>query len=815
MLLRDLDPNVMWFREISPNSINYVGGKGLNLGEMTHRGFPVPPGFVITAQAYYRFLKYNNLDKKIVEIADSIDVDNSRELSRKTKTIRQLILSGKMPKEVMYDILSAYRKLGERRLMRFTSTETTYVAVRSSATAEDLPNASFAGQQETYLNIKGKDMLLRAVQSCWASLFTARATYYRKKQGFPTEKVGIAVVVQKMVQSEVSGIMFTATPTGDTTKIVIEAGFGLGEAIVSGSITPDTYIVDKKTFRILEKKIGKQNFKIVKQGIDNVKVKLTKAQAQKQKLSDKHIIDLAKLGKQIEAVYKKPQDIEWALEKNELYIVQTRAITTLDLMHRKESQEEKKYIQELQDKILLKGLAASPGIGSGKIKIIKDLSELSKIQKGDILVTKMTSPDWVPAMKKSSAIITDEGGSTCHAAIVSRELGIPAVVGTGNATSILENISYATVDGYHGLVYKGYIKIDYETEEFEIIKPEEIDSLEQVVPEQEIENLDKYKEIEAKEMNPEELEKETKELEEFLRKISIKVKVNVALPDSAERAAQTGADGVGLLRAEHMITSSGKHPAWFIRNNKDDELKEVVKKGIREVAKHFKDKPIYYRTFDARTDEFRDLEGGDLEPIESNPMLGWHGIRRDLDEPRLLKAQLRAIKELREEGFTNIAVMIPFVIHPYELRQAKEICREVGMEPHREVKFGIMVETPAAVMDIREFLIEKVDFVSFGTNDLTQLTLGIDRNNEKIQKLFSELHPAVLNSLKKVIDECKKYGVPTSICGQAASDPKMVEYLIKFGIDSVSANIDAVEKIRSFILAETKKHLLLGKRNDL
>ncbi len=809
MNLREFDPNIFWFREISKNSIEAVGGKGLNLGEMTHKGFPVPPGFIVTAQAYYRFLKHNKISNQIIDIADSIDVENSKELAKKTKQIREIILTAEMPKEIKYEILSSYRKLGERKLMRITSQEEVYVAVRSSATAEDLPTASFAGQQDTFLNIRGNDSLLKAVKSCWASLFTARATYYRKKQGFPTNKVGIAVVVQKMVQSEASGIMFTSTPTGDTSKIIIEAGFGLGEAVVSGSITPDIYTIDKRTQKVIEKKINRQSFKLIRQGRDNIKVKLTKIQADKQKLPDKHIIDLAKLGKQIETGYQAPQDIEWALEANELYIVQTRAITTLGLTDKKETQQEKEYLKSLQSKIILKGLSASPGIVSGKIRVIKDLSELHTIKEGEILVSKMTSPDWVPAMKKSSAIVTDEGGSTCHAAIVSRELGIPAVVGTSTATIELRTGREVTVDGYNGVIYDGLIKINHEQDSYEIIQTEEIDNLEESIscPKTQQE-LQPYLQKQAIHMSEEEIQKEKSLLEDFLKRISTKVKVNVALPEAAEKAAETKAEGVGLLRAEHMITASGKHPAYFIKNNQDEELTKVVKEGIEQVAKFFKDKPIYFRTFDARTDEFRELKGGEDEPKEDNPMLGWHGIRRDLSEPRILKAQLRAIKQLYQEGYKNIGVMLPFIIHPSELREAKQIAKEVGIQPHTQIKFGIMIETPASALAIDKFIEEGIDFVSFGTNDLTQLTLGIDRNNEKIQGQFSELHPAILRMLKTVIEECKKNKVVTSICGQAGSNPEMVKNLIDYGIDSVSANIDAVEKIRAFILTETKNQIL-------
>lgn len=712
--------------------------------------------------------------------------------------------------------------------------------------------ASFAGQQETFLNVKGRESLVKAVQRCWASLFTARAVYYRKKNNFSTEEVGIAVVVQKMVESQTSGVMFTAEPTGDETKIVIEAGFGLGEAIVSGSVTPDTYTVDKGSFKILEKKIHEQAFRIVKKGKENVREKMSAAIARKQKIDDKTIVQLAKLGKQIERHYKSPQDVEWAIENKELFIVQSRPITTLGLKEKGASSEErKKKLEALKDKVILDGLAASPGIAAGKVKVVRNVAQIKKVEKGDILVTPMTSPDWVPTMKKCKAIITNEGGVTCHAAIVSRELGIPCVVGTEKATEILEDGDEVTVNGYDGFVYKGLVEVEKPVEEkMEIIKTADVDEIEEILEKEVTEEgkkeeetvevveskqeefekrveeerqeitekakeeaediVEDYSDVKAEEMPEEELRQEEEKVVDLLRKIAPKVKVNVALPEAAEPASKTGADGIGLLRAEHMITSSGKHPAEFIRQGKEDELTEVVRKGVERVASLFKKKPVWYRTFDARSDEFRELEGGEKEPNENNPMIGWHGIRRDLDQPKMLKAQFKAIKELHEKGFDNVGVMLAFVQSAEEVRKAKAIAEETGLQPGKSTQFGVMIETPAAVWGIDEILKEGIDFISFGTNDLTQLTLGIDRNNGKIQGLFTELHPAILRSIKHVIKKCRKAGVVTSICGQAGSNPEMVKHLVRFGIDSISANIDSVEKVRDTVLLEEKK-LILGK----
>ncbi len=879
--------NIAWFREVNAKHVGLVGGKGANLGELVNANFPVPAGFIVTSTAYFKFIEKTGIKWQILDKIDSISVDNTEQLESVTAEVRELIKKTKMDEELRNEILIAYSKLGEERLAWLTSSQQQYVAVRSSATAEDLPTASFAGQQETYLNIIGKEELIRAIKNCWASLFTARATYYRKKKGFKTEKVGIAVIVQKMVDSETSGVMFTADPTGDENKIIIEACYGLGEAIVSGSITPDTYVVDKGKMKILSIKPRYQQWKIVRKGKKNEKITLNEAKGAKQKIPEKRILEIAALGKQIEEHYGRPQDIEWAIEKGNIYIVQSRAITTLGLKEKVEMEKERRQkTGEIDAPVLADGLAASPGIASGRVMIVPTTKDIGKVKEGGVLVTKMTNPDWVPIMKKSSAIVTDEGGTTCHAAIVSRELGIPCVVGTSNATKKLKDGQLVTVNGYTGFVYKGEVKIDMPEKRVEkIIKLKEVDFLEEaikielnekkkkkiplkkigkIVPlvprgagikgmvrqikeekkereklrekllnekakeetekieraeeerekileheEKAWEIIEKYGEKKAEEMPEQEIKEEEEKLKQLLQEIAIKVKVNVALPEAAENAAKTGADGVGLLRAEHMITSSGMHPAEFIRMGREDELVQAVKEGIEKVVSKFKGKPVWYRTFDARSDEYRNLKGGEKEPVEENPMIGWHGIRRDLDEPELLKAQFLAIKKLTEKGHENIGIMLPFVISAEEVRKAMEIARKTGLDPQNgKVEFGVMVETPAAAMTIEELIETGIKFISFGTNDLTQLTLGIDRNNERIQKHFSEMHPAVLRLIERVIKKCKKAGVKTSICGQAASNPEMVKKLIRMGIDSVSANIDAVEEIKRVALLEEKAMIL-------
>jgi pyruvate,water dikinase len=563
--------------------------------------------------------------------------------------------------------------------------------------------------------------------------------------------------------------------------------------------------------KLIQKKINKQEWMLIKEGKENIRVNLGKGKSDTQKMSDEKIIELAKIGKKIEEHYKKPMDIEWAMENNILMIVQARPITTLGIG--KKIKEEK---LETTDKPILEGLAAAPGVISGIVKVVPEIEDIEKVQKGDILVTKMTSPSWVPVMKKASGIITNEGGATCHAAIVSRELGIPCVVGTEKGTETLKDGMQVTIDGFNGKIYSGKIEIQHEKKQTEVLLEGEIDDFEEALEEEYKEEkveakkkigtiVKEYGGLKYKEQSKQKKEEEQKELLELLKELSIKVKVNVALPDAAEAAAKTNADGVGLLRAEHMITVSGMHPAEYIRQNKDVELKDAVKKGIRIVAEKFIGKPVWFRTFDARSDEYKELIGGDKEPKEENPMIGWHGIRRDIDEPRMFKAQILAIKELYEEGLTNIGVMLPFVVSLDEVIGAKRLIRKVGLQ--KEVTIGVMMETPAATWIIDE-LIPHIKFVSFGTNDLTQLTLGMDRNNERVQKNFTELHPAILRQLEYVIKKCKKAGVSTSICGQAASNPEMIKKLVWFGIDSVSANIDAVEEARKTVMIEEKKKIM-------
>ncbi len=757
---------VEFFEELGKEDVDIAGGKGANLGELTNAGINVPPGFVITSETYDKFIKETGIFDEIMSILDAIDVNDTKELQGASARIKKIMMKAYVPDDIRTTIIEAYNALCQR-----IGKENAFVAIRSSATAEDLPEASFAGQQDTFLNIRGPEDVLTYVQKCWASLFESRAIFYREENNFDHSKVYIAVVVQEMVNAEKAGVMFTVHPSTGEEQILLEAAWGLGEAVVSGTVTPDTYWVDKKTGKVFNCNISEKNTMFTKDPEAGKTVQLDVPEDLKNKrvLSDEEIAALTKLGARIQEHYDFPQDTEWAMENGRVFMLQSRPITTLGMNNGTEAKEGAGE----ERTIITKGLGASPGMASGTVKIVKDTDELDKVGNGDILVTVMTTPDMVPAMKRANGIITDEGGVTCHAAIVSRELGISCVVGTGDATKILKENEMVTLDGNKGIVYKG-----------------------------------KFEEAGKKEA----AEEQPAAVAQAPILTVTEVKVNVSMPEAAKKAAATGADGVGLLRTEHMMLTSGVHPKKFINDGKEDELIKILVENVLKVADEFYPKPVWYRTLDAPTDEFISLEGGEGEPYEHNPMLGWRGIRRELDEPEILRAEFKAIKKLHEQGYTNIGIMIPLVQHPDELRRAKQIAEEVGLKPQKNIEFGIMVETPGAALIIEDFIAEGLDFVSFGTNDLTQYTLAIDRNNENVAKLYSEGHPAVLKLLVRVIKICNEAGVKTSICGQAGSMPKIVEKLVEAGIESVSANTDAVATVRETVARVEKKLVLKAAR---
>lgn len=1180
---------IKWFSDIKKEDIPTAGGKAANLGEMFDIGLPVPNGFIATAQAYKEFIEVTGLKERINGILNEVNIEDTEDLQKKSELIQEMIMNAPMPKPIKKEILEAYENLNvDNEVLRAIDKKTlsmikvgrdnAFVAVRSSAVGEDLPGMSFAGQMTTYLNTKGQNDLIKAVQGCWASLFNARAIFYRIKNNFPNEKVLIAVVVQKQIDSDASGVMFTINPsTNNENEIVIESAFGLGEAIVSGQINPDFYLVDKKTLEIKEKQLKVQGSYIIRDPLTGktIKKKLPAHLENKQVLSDHEIKKLAEYGIKLEKHYNIPQDVEFAVENKRIFIVQTRPVTTI------KKQEE---IGKVEKEVLLTGLAASSGIATGPIKILKDSSEMYKISKGDILVTHMTNPDFVPAMQRASAIVTDSGGLTCFSGntIVLTNKGFKTIeetydlmkdgnelfifsydyalfrpkwkkilsagkrkrfairIGVSQKGNVLHNtlditpdhkmytyqnrilikkelksilrdeeclclldelpklsierkdekfaylVGALLSDGYFGVTLhktgnprrgrivftqkqtpekEGFIstvkECFYDTfnEDFSLIRDKISNSLIRgrrisgvatdficckleptlkllqisqnldtwimalnkescfnflaglidgdgcyfenrlhiyiakenvlrgvivaclklgIVPQvsknrtihhvqivekisdilnytkrvkanpsirnigtkffaakqilsdvideinwkgkikpyvnnnllldinklknrvipiasnklktqlnkiinsnlrmqrvSKLENLGfievfnleveanndldhnyvvftkKYTPLLVSNSHASIVSRElsipcvvgtinaTKTLkdnqivtvngsegkvysghETFEPEIQVEekisgdastityVKVNCDMPESAEKASLTNADGVGLVRMEFMIAEKQKHPSYYLNNNKLEEYTELLKNGILKIAESFKEKPVWVRTSDIRSDEYNNLEGAD-DIKESNPMLGWHGIRKSLDQPKILKAEFEAIKQIHDSGYNNVGVMLPMIISVDEVRKAKDILREVGLEPQENIDFGVMIECPAAVQIIKELCEEGIDFISFGTNDLTQFTLAIDRNNSKVQELYNEMHPAVLRQIKYVIDVCKRYDVETSICGQAASNEEMAEFLVKAGIESISANIDSVKKIRNTV-AKTEKKLLLG-----
>lgn len=620
------DDSVIWLEEVGKEDISIVGGKGASLGEMIRAELPVPPGFAVTAQAFRRHIDENGIHEDLFRSID-VDVEDAAVLRDAEKKAKKIIMSAKMPDDIEKSIRAKYMDLCKREGAEV------FVAVRSSATAEDLPDASFAGQQDTFLNVKGETEVVDAVKKCWASLYGSRAIYYRVKQGFAHDKVNLCAVVQKMVEAEKAGVMFSSHPSTGEPVTIIEAAWGLGETVVSGSVSPDYYVVDNINKKIKERKISLKNVMHMRDPKTGKTIDLPVPDNKKnaQVLDDKETLKLTDFGEVLEELYGIPQDIEWAIKSNKIYILQSRPITTIK---KKKDTKEKVAVSAL-----LEGLGASPGIAYGEAKIVSDVTELGKVKTGDILVAVMTTPDMVPAMKRAGAIVTDEGGLTCHAAIVSRELGCPAVVGTRKATQLLTDGMKITVDGEKGLVFEG-----------------------------------------RKDMPAQPVAAEKTTIAKSKPLTATEVKVNVSIPEATARAVETQADGVGLLRIEHMILGLPKHPKQYIKEGKADEYVNELVSRIQTVVDAFYPKPVWVRTLDAPTDEFRAMEGGEGEPIEPNPMLGFRGIRRDLMDTEHFELEVRAFKEIIKRGYTNMGIMIPLVQHPSELRRAKEFMREKGLD---------------------------------------------------------------------------------------------------------------------------------------
>ncbi len=763
---RDL---VLWFKELGKEDIPLVGGKCANLGELVGKiGVPVPNGFAISAYAYKAFLEKTKANNTIESLLSKMDISDMESLQNGSRKIRKYIESLTMPKEMEKEIFQKYQELCKN-----AGKENMAVAVRSSATAEDLPGASFAGQQDTFLNVNQKN-LLESVKKCWSSLFTPRAIVYRKEKGFSIYDVLISVAVQELIYSYASGVMFTIEPvSGAKDKIVINASLGLGEAVVSGQVTPDEYVVDKGTFQIVEKHVVKKGKQIISDKKTGTKWEIIPKELQdRQAITDEQIVRIAQYGIQIEKHYGVPQDIEWAIDdRGNIFILQARPETVHGAEKGFKAEERKEFMEK---EILLKGIGVSPGQVSGKIKVILNVKDMAVFQKGEILVTEMTTPDWVPAMKIATAVITNLGGKTCHAAIVSRELGVPCIVGTEKATKVLKDSDIVTVDGQRGLIFRGAVA---EKEERKVqVAGALMDISAQIVT-------------------------------------ATKVYVNLSIPEIAQKIAQeTNADGVGLMRAEHLMLSIGKHPRLLLEEGGDRLMIDKFANGVGQVAEAFFPRPVVYRFLDFKPDEFLEMPGGEKyerKNVGPNPMIGYRGEYRYAKEDDIFRLELKAIRQAREKlGFTNIWVMVPFVRTLDVFRKTVNIMKEEGLDHRTDNSFQlwIMVEVPSAVFMIDEFCKEGIDGVSFGTNDLTMLVLGVDRNDTSVQELYDERNLGVLRAIAYTMTVCKKYGVTTSICGQAPSVyPDYLEFMIRCGATSISVNPDTVISSRKSVAVIEKK----------
>ncbi|MGB9740473.1 MAG: phosphoenolpyruvate synthase [Candidatus Bathyarchaeia archaeon] len=784
---------VIWFENLRRTDILSVGGKNANLGEMISAGIPVPPGFAVTAYAYKKFIEDTGISAKIYEIIRETITNPSdpKQYEIASKKIRELIESTPVPKEIESAIKLAYEELCRRLNMKDV-----FVAVRSSATAEDLPDASFAGQQETYLNVRGANEVVASTLKCWSSLFTPRAIFYRSEKGFAHEKVFISVGIQKMVNSKAAGVMFTLNPvTGDTNEIVIEGNYGLGEAVVSGAVTPDDFVVDKKTLKIIEKRIAKKAVQYIR---DPKTGKTIHAEVPPEKqeqpcISDEEILKLAELAKRIEQHYGKAQDIEWAIDGDipfpqNVFIVQSRPETVwstkvAQLPEKPETATEK---QAEMLKVVVKGIAAGKrGFGIGVAKVVLNPQEAAKVmQKGDILVTDMTNPDYVPFMKLAGAIVTDKGGVTCHAAIVSRELGIPCVVGTENATKLMVSGKEYTVDARSGVVYEGVLPA---------LTEQLSSSTGAASPSTHVGGVIAYS----------------------VPVTATKIYMNLGVPEKIEDYKDLPFEGIGLMRIEFILASYiGEHPLYLVETGQSQKFVDKLAEGIATVARAIQPRPVVVRFSDFKTNEYRELKGGEkYEIVEANPMLGWRGCSRYISPwyEKAFRLECQAINKCRKEwGLKNVWVMLPVVRTVWEAKKCLEIMREEGLERSRDFQVWFMAETPSIAILADEFS-KLCDGFSIGSNDMTQGILMIDRDSERLGQMgyFDERDPAVKRIIAHLIKVAHANGCTVSICGEGPSNlPDFTEFLVRAGIDSISVNADAVVATKKLVASIEQKMIL-------
>jgi len=757
---------VRWFEQLRKSDVAVAGGKGANLGEMTQAGLPVPGGFVITASAYRAFVEQAGLRDEIVSIIQNLDENDRHALEEAADRIQALIRQSTIPTAIASAIVAAYRELGHRE-----GTADPLVAARSSATMEDTEQASFAGMNRSFLNVRGEEQLLQEVREVWASLYSPRVIFYRKRLNLPGE-AEIAVIVQKMVNSAQSGVAFSINPaTGDPGTLVIEAAPGLGEVVVGGQVEPDHYEVTKADLTLKNAHVGHKAFMLTRDALGhNTRLELPAERADARVLTDDEIHAVADLVRQDEAHYGVPQDVEWAIENGRTYLVQSRPITGVG------SKTATTTPTVAEPKELLRGLGASPGRASGHVRVLKTPAEGDKLASGDVLVAEMTSPDWVPFMRRAAAIVTDSGGTTSHAAIVSRELGLPCVVGARRATALLTDDMLVTVDGSSGVVLEGQVELPAEAPKGGGLIPAAplAGSAGRVVT-------------------------------------ATKLLVNLGEPELARVVAAQQVDGVGLLRAEFMLLSAfkGVHPRKLIDDGRSEEFVQQMVAQLEIFAQAFAPRPVIYRSTDFRTNEFRGLEGGEqYEPHEENPMIGFRGAYRYVKDPSLFRLELETLKRVREHS-PNLHLMIPFVRTGSELRACKRLIDEAGLAGQRDFQLWVMAEVPSVVYWLEAYAQMGIVGVSIGSNDLTQLMLGVDRDSDVLAPLFDERDRAVTEAIHTIIEQCHRLGLRSSICGQAPSVyPEYAEMLVRFGIDSVSVNPDVIDQTR-YNLAAAEQRIML------